>query len=110
VLSAEDEVSVKHQPATPLPWSADDDEIGSQVNSENVSVARLGNLDKWVHDEVPDPGELDPDVSVDAAYIAHAANAYPKLVAALDMAFSRLSDKAAREEIAALLLELGEKQ
>ena len=35
-------------------------------------------------------------------------NAYPKLVAALDMAYRRLDDKAAREEIGALLRELGE--
>lgn len=43
----------------------------------------------------------------DAETIIKAVNAYPKLVAALKLAFAS-ADKAAREEIGALLAELGE--
>jgi hypothetical protein len=93
---------IKHQPATPLPWNAwvDEEGEGPELETHNVS----GSNDKFICET------LSAEPKVDAAYIEHAANAYPKLVAALEMAFSRLADKAAREEIAALLLELGEKQ
>lgn len=82
-------MTVKIKPATPLPWRADDDEIGSQINScdeggeSHLAVARLGNLENWV-DEICDAGRDDAaSEDRDAAYIAHAANAYPKLVEAL---------------------------
>jgi hypothetical protein len=96
---------IKHQPvrpATPLPWNAWVEEEGEGPEFENHNISGYGDA------FICELGSDEP--KVDAAYIAHACNAYPKLVAELEMAFSRLADKAAREEIAALLLELGEKQ
>ena len=65
-------MTTKHTPATPLPW-----ETTSMVGDEwHERVVRRG----WPSSELRD---LDCGNHQDAAYIAHAANAYPKLVEAL---------------------------
>lgn len=71
--------TVKHQPATPLPWHQGPIDGGDDANNECVFdkdgeiVADCGaraSLDKvdW------------PECEKNAAYVDHAANAYPKLV------------------------------
>ena len=99
-------MTAKHKPATALPWE-------TAVNGEeppqwDVCAANGGDM---VADlmNMPDTGEQD------AAYIVHAANAYPRLVEALrnlkeqvecmnaQQAFGRDYDEAR-----ALLRELGE--
>ena len=56
----------KHTPATPLPWSSFATDVHGPVPTERThtrkTVANCGHAHK------------------DAAYIAHAANAYPRLV------------------------------
>ncbi len=88
--------AVKHQPATPLPWRVSSDaklRILGALHTGSRTIREQAGTGQCVND---------------AIYIAHAANAYPKLVAALNLAYSRLDDKAAREEIGALLNGLGE--
>lgn len=94
--------SAKHAPATPLPWKSEDDGRFLLVfHGEQKPVGAFF--------PVLDYNEaIHPDSRADYEYIAHAANAYPKLVAALDLAYAKLDDKGAREEIGALLHELGE--
>lgn len=58
-------MTTKHKPATPLPWKYGE-------LSQNI-IGQRGQL-------IAECVEADFD---DAAYISHAANAYPKLVAAL---------------------------
>ncbi len=53
----------KHAPATPLPWNVEDN--GRLIVAPNTTLPRYR------------------DSAADAAYIAHAANAYPQLVEAL---------------------------
>lgn len=87
--------TVKHQPATPLPFSTKDDDIiygadGSDAGAPEVSDQNL-------------------------AYVIHAANAYPKLVEALRKLVRQAMpdpDKATGAHIAAasLLGDLGEEQ
>lgn len=58
----------KHQPATPLPWRVSNSRDGGfrvvQTVAPVAQITKIGN-------------------EANAAYIAHAANAYPQLVAAL---------------------------
>ena len=61
--------AVKHTPATPLPWIADTHRI-NDCNGQNIARA-----DNQFGDNI--------DHVQDAAYIVHAANAYPRLVEAL---------------------------
>lgn len=72
-----------HEPATPLPWIAHDSNDGvpglilpgAPVVAGGLVVARVWeSLDPIIHVE---------RATQNAAYIAHAANAYPRLVAAL---------------------------
>lgn len=68
-------MSTKHKPATPLPWE-------SSRNSSNPH-----NGSGW-RDVLSTGAEFSPcyvgeGIEADAAYIAHAANAYPRLVEAL---------------------------
>lgn len=82
-------MTTKHQPATPLPWK---------------SVSGCLNPDFSM--------TLDPSVhTADTAYIAHAANAYPRLVEAVRglLAKDGWGVRTAGEQPArALLRELGE--
>lgn len=105
-------METKHKPATPLPWKKSlgmpcrhpyylirtDEETHAMRSVAKVDIAARGGSD------------------IDAAYIAHAANAYPKLVEALraivspdEDGFTILSsgNRDARR-ITALLRELGE--
>lgn len=65
--------TVKHQPATPLPWSL---KHGNHVIAGeyefDVAIA-------WLTDSTPSSEKADAN----AAYIAHAANTYPRLIEAL---------------------------
>ena len=73
----------KHQPATPLPWKA--------VQSDN-GIFHVLNADGAPYDS----GEIaicygeEVKAAPESAYIAHAANAYPKLVEALRDPLRRL--------------------
>ena len=66
--------SFKHQPATPLPWKRVD-WLNGAVTGEGFTPIFSGSTD---HGELVIEGR-----PRDFAYIAHAANAYPKLVEAL---------------------------
>lgn len=74
-------MTTKHTPATPLPWRVIEERgnrpaiyVNGPLRADRTadlnsrSIAKLYNLTGW---------------QADAAYIAHAANAYPKLVEAL---------------------------
>lgn len=99
--------AVKHQPATPLPFEvheATSTRVGFDIQSAEGAALIAYNL----------------RLSEDAAYIAHAANAYPKLVEALRAAanhINRITNPAANygefQEVRtarALLRDLGEAQ
>jgi hypothetical protein len=67
-------MSVKHQPATPLPWyrvTADRNVQLTPNSSGDVVTAQIHGSISGI------------DAAQDVAYIAHACNAYPKLVEAL---------------------------
>ena len=67
-----------NKPATPLPWSAE--LIGlSEMGPNGVDVFDIGPCDKDGAMRVRVATAVDDD----AAYIVHACNAYPELVAAL---------------------------
>lgn len=93
----------KHAPATPLPWKTDEnDELPPAVIRDNEYGDGIAEVQ----------GEQN-----DADYIAHAANAYPKLVEALRVIADRppADDGEHAAEVnwivataAALLRELGE--
>lgn len=88
------------KPATPLPWSI-----------ENIGVTDAGPNGIDVFDVGPcdSQGEMRVRVATvagdDAAYIAHACTAYPKLVDALQQASSFGMEA---DEAEAILRELGE--
>lgn len=78
---------MNHEPATPLPWT-------------------LETLPGFQYSRVTEPGYLEK-VQKDEAYKVHAANAYPKLIAALQsIGADTTSTKMKRAEN--LLRELGE--
>lgn len=100
----------KHQPATPLPWKISG--LGYLSNNKAVIAAT---------EHVPNLGEQYrhiPMNGVDAAYIVHAANSYPRLIEALQWAHQQMTGRgsALRRRFAgqkldaqtALLRELGE--
>jgi hypothetical protein len=99
-----DGTMTKHTPATPLPFSVD-------VSPFKIYVH--GNAGPRNICESP---RLDEHSRQDAAYIAHAANAYSKLVEALRLAANGLDTTGqttkqsndARNHARALLRELGE--
>lgn len=106
----------KQTPATPLPWHT---QLGSEsfyrIHERRLVTSGRGlegtHISKMMHDE---RGEKD------AAYIAHACNAYPKLVEVLRMVapiIERFAGEAEpqnsvldqrRDQLRALLRELGE--
>ena len=102
----------KHTPATPLPHVAEANHI--------VARDADGKLrDNWSPEEDQNHGDegrehysvavfYGPGTEGNAAYYLHAANAYPKLVAALSLLVNPLAPRHAVSDAAALLRELGE--
>ena len=96
-------MTAKHSPATSLPWETTD------TCSNNVfDVLRRAS-----------PSSIKKDICIgnaqDAAYIVHAANAYPKLIEALrvslrvsSLPFDHADKRANPERLRAILRELGE--
>ena len=87
------------KPATPLPWKS--------VQADQGSFSTF-----WILDEEREDADVDDQ---NADYIAHAANAYPKLVEALRNALEQIDHQAASaagwpdsENARILLRELGE--
>lgn len=98
------ENTVKHQPATPLPWLATTGTAEYYRFDQRRLIQTIDgqrNVAKLDAHESREP---------DARYIAHAANAYPKLIAELQWRVSqdpnRISEQGNRAR--ALLAELGE--
>lgn len=94
----------KHAPATPLPWK---DGPVFQTDHRGIFFDDTSKPGKWqrrVDSDSLQRGLYEPD---DAAYIAHAANAYPRLVEALRMI---MRDAGNRDvgQVSDLLRELGE--
>lgn len=93
--------TIKHQPATPLPW---------MLNGENwYAIDKYGmNVNVGSADAHWDPTSAAPN----AAYAVHAANAYPRLVAAIQEHFAAteqpntLRQANARSDMRVLLREL----
>lgn len=97
--------TAKHQPATPLPWNMQD-----------------GGRSNLAHVEREDNGEQVCSINkrrvADAAYIAHAANAYPKLVHSVNALIGTflgeaprrltVDQQAALDNLVGTLLEFGE--
>ena len=87
------------QPATPLPWLA----------GQSITAAREGRQ-RGSYDRVTVAQRVNR--SDDAAYLAHSANAYPKLIEALktfaDMTPDAEGGAWIAKHSAALLRELGE--
>jgi hypothetical protein len=89
----------KAQPATPLPWHYDSETVDVITESGEFIATSLqpdsGVATQWEYD--------------DAAYIAHAANAYPKLVETIvQLAYSDMSAAVMRNRLRSILRELGE--
>jgi hypothetical protein len=70
---------MKNQPATQLPWNQ---QLGTQKQGATISLD--GSPLVLVY------GETRTEAVKDAEYIAHAANAYPKLIEALKAAYVAL--------------------
>ena len=89
----------KHIPGTPLPWKI--------IDQEKIEGLDLRNLKSLAHISDAPAGAMTQVLAeiigvVDAQYMAHTANAYPKLIAAIKACLPH--DPA----IASLLRELGE--
>ena len=69
-------MTAKHKPATALPWSVDQTPSGFEVVNEETlfTVARIPTSQRSMSTRM---------METNAAYIVHAANAYPKLVEAI---------------------------
>lgn len=62
-------MTTKHQPATPLPWTLDHECLSA--NGQHIAMA------------IGTDGATYQEQKQNAQYVAHSANAYPELVAAL---------------------------
>src|SRR3990167_6932700 len=102
----------KHTPATPLPWAAmpapergfnDRASVHSPHFDRPGVVSGQGSIGEICGGDAGRDGSTQ-----NAAYISHAANAYPKLVAALSLLVNPLAPRHAVSDAAALLRELGE--
>ena len=113
----------KHQPATPLPWLHNDTTRRPLPLHYYARICGEEGRDAETIAVVPCHDMSDTSAAEDAAYIAHAANAYPKLVQALKGALNIYALQALRdcadpkmlegwrknqESVKALLRELGE--
>jgi hypothetical protein len=107
-------VTTKHTPATPLPWKPVSERANEGMGAPVETELRGADLQVAVR-----LGKLYSDrQKQDAAYITHAANAYPKqIIAALELleALDRehgdelgVDTAAAANRLSALLRELGE--
>ena len=93
-----------HKPATPLTWEnfPDDAQENPYWHKFRISAGSAGVMEGAAHNRHGQGAQ-------NAAYIAHAANAYPRLVAELKAACVWLpEDHSMQERITALLRELGE--
>src|SRR5260221_11103452 len=102
--------AVNQRPASALPWSAEQDTVSAVDEGQRYDVAEF----------VAKPHVPQSVITRNAAYAAHAANAYPKLIAALQPFTNSLWAERTLEELPngmgrrireaqALLRELGEK-
>ena len=81
------------------------------VSGPNAYVRPTGRIECRECRRMDRPGaDIRDAKSVRLAEYSRRADVYPKLVAALELAFAKLTDKGAKEEIGALLRELGEDQ
>ena len=95
--------TTKHKPATPLPWTL----VSWDANKRTkiVEFAFRGDYPVNLRGLSTGPEQRD------AAYIAHAANAYPKLVEALRICAALVhsdGEPVCGQKVRALLRELGE--
>lgn len=86
------------KPATPLPWIAQPSPSFTPLKDGDWQMLRYTTDDDGIH-----------YADADMQYIAHAANAYPKLVEALRK-FDKCIRAKAMIDARALLRELGEKE
>ena len=110
----EAETTTKHRPATPLPWA-----ITNSIRNGDVAIVAPGTkaddgrpvILAEVFEDIIQMDECNRAAAKqNAAYIARAANAYPKLVEAL-RAFAQSGERQVgqhRGAAFALLRELGE--
>ena len=75
------------KPSTPLPWTA----YALTVNGDSLEVCEVADHVHADHDNSADAPQ-------NAAYIAHACNAYPRLVEALRSTLGKLADHATRQD------------
>ena len=88
-------MTTKHAPATPLPLKFLPDEGNFIINADGAIVG-----------EIPCQGvENDKQIG---AYIVHAANAYPRLVASMKRCIAGMPHSAPQEEAISLMRDLGE--
>ena len=103
VRAAESSFATRHKPATPLPWVAEVDYATNtkkrRVLNSAMVVAEKGGMPGIL---VSQGGVVEKRDRENAEYIAHACNAYPKMVAMLRSCAGRLVG------IEAFLRELGE--
>ena len=88
---------IKHKPATALPW----------IVNQRRHVCSANEFTDIAHAQ----GDTTQANIDNAAYIAHACNAYPKLVAALRWAIGGMEDfgpNDMRSQVVAALHEIGE--
>lgn len=100
-----------HKPATPLPFASEHQDISYTGAEGHFVTAR--NSEDLIADVWLLNGLNAEQCKQNAAYIAHAANAYPKLVRALEDAYDALVTYGYEKEdrgvrALALLRELGE--
>ena len=94
-------MTTNHKPATPLPWR---DEEGDAGGRHITADAKGDDAIACTYDESDFAA-----AAQDAAYIAHAANAYPKLVEALhDVLRQVKAYEGQHDRLRDLLRELGE--
>ena len=95
----------KHTPATPLPWHE------KQVHLNYQGRVLMHSIEGGTRRLDDQSGHFTPE---DAAYLAHAANAYPKLIDTLRAVnaavhpFDSIANRLAAAAAYALLRELGE--
>jgi hypothetical protein len=93
-------MTIKHKPATPLPWFENwNNPQDGWIEGQSQQVVVLTGVQD---------GQDQDDADKDAAYIAHAANAYPKLVRALYNIQRDVRTRQDIEDARDLLRELGE--
>ena len=110
-MAMTDNSNVKHKPATALPFTSMGKTVKYVDHGEWRTIARLNEQKFTVEAQM-----------LNAAYLAHAANAYPRFVAALRNAIDKISSEYCSHdgpcgphkstcyvrEYADLLIELGE--